>query len=194
MSEFVNRHVKNHICTHILYSHGNNDSYFKNAVDYLVDGVESGESVILIESERNLLILEALLAEKLTKEQMKKVNMVNNYEFYQSSGSYHPPVIFEQVNKTLNPYLENDISFRTWTNVEWGTLEDPSHIVDYFEKGVDQVVYEHELTLVCAYEAEKMPPGMQSVLEETHLHIMTDDDLIKSVLYKTAAPKIGAGK
>ncbi|RIW28921.1 hypothetical protein D3H55_20345 [Bacillus salacetis] len=184
MSKHVCKHVNSNTCTHILYCYKEIDSYMKNVMDYLVDGVESGESVLLIESERNLMVLEVLLKERLTDKQMQKVNRINNYEFYQSSGSYHPPAIYEQMNIALTPYFKNDIPFRTWTNVEWGTLENPSHIVDFFEEAVDHVVLEKDLTLVCAYDGRKMPEGLHETLALSHPHIMTDEDLVRSVMYK----------
>lgn len=183
MSEELNGFVKANPCAHILYCYDNIDSYIEKVLAFLLDGVESGETVILIESEKNLKLLFNRLKEKLTDNQLKQVHTISNFEFYLSSGSYHPPAIYEQLIKIYTPYFEGDAPFRTWTNVEWGALEDPAHIVDWFEKETDKVVNEQELTLVCAYEAEKMPADMQSILEKSHPYIMTDEDLIDSTLY-----------
>lgn len=39
----------------------------------------------------------------------------NNFDFYCSSGSYHPPAIEEYFNETVQPHVENKISFRSWS-------------------------------------------------------------------------------
>ncbi|WP_409250787.1 MEDS domain-containing protein [Bacillus sp. SCS-153A] len=194
VSEKVNHYAQNHACTHVLYCYENRESYLNNAVDYLVAGIENGESVILIESERNLLSLMEILKGKLTEQQFEKIHTISNFEFYLSHGSYHPPAIYEQLTKTVTPYFENDIPFRTWTNVEWGTLQEPKKIVDWFEREVDKVVHEHDMTLVCAYDAEKMPAELQTVLEMSHPHIMTDEDLLNSISYETGKAKIEIGE
>ncbi|MGR3765545.1 MEDS domain-containing protein [Rossellomorea sp. NS-SX7] len=182
--EEVNRLVKTNPCTHILYCYQNKEMYMKNVLAYLVDGIESGETVILIESEKNLKMLVDRLKEKLTDNQFKQVHAVSNFEFYLSSGSYHPPAIYEQLINIYTPYFEGNAPFRTWTNVEWGGLEDPAHIVDWFEQETDKIVNEQKMTLVCAYEADKMPVDMQSILEKSHPYIMTDEEeLIDSEMY-----------
>ncbi|OIU72761.1 MEDS domain-containing protein [Rossellomorea aquimaris] len=183
MEEEINGFVKSKPCAHILYCYHNKETYIKKVTAYLVDGVKSGETVILIESERNLKFLIDRLKEELTDNQFKRVHAISNYDFYLSSGSYHPPAIYEQLMKIYTPYFNGDAPFRTWTNVEWGALENPSHIVDWFEKETDKLVNEQQLTLVCAYEAEKMPADMQAILEQSHPLIMTDEDLIESTLY-----------
>jgi MEDS: MEthanogen/methylotroph, DcmR Sensory domain len=183
MEEELNGFVKTKPCTHILYCYHNIDMYIKKVTAYLVDGVKSGETVILIESEKNLIAMNERLKADLTDDQMKRVHIISNFDFYLSSGSYHPPAIYEQLMKIYTPYFNGDTPFRTWTNVEWGVLEDPAHIVDWFEKETDKLVNEQQLTLVCAYEAEKMPADMQAILEQSHPHIMTDEDLIESTLH-----------
>ncbi|WP_175990527.1 MEDS domain-containing protein [Bacillus sp. Marseille-Q1617] len=183
MEEEINGLLKTKPCTHILYCYHNMDMYIKKVTAYLVDGVNAGEMVILIESEKNLKTMAARLKVELTDDQLKQVHMISNFDFYLSSGSYHPPAIYEQLMKIYTPYFNGDAPFRTWTNVEWGELENPSHIVDWFEKETDKLVNEQQLNLVCAYDADKMPPDMQAILEQSHPHIMRDEDLIESTIY-----------
>lgn len=183
MSHIVNDFAVHNACTHVLYCYQNRESYISNTVNYLLEGIKTGDSVILIESERNLNILTPHLKTKLSESEFENIHTMSNFEFYLSSGSYHPPAIYENLIKSITPFLEENIPFRTWTNVEWGTQDDPAHIVDWFETETDKVVHEHNLTLVCAYEAERMPPDLQSILERTHPHIMYDENLTESLSY-----------
>lgn len=171
-------------CAHILYAYNDRELYLQNAIAYIIDGIEAGDSIVLIENEKNLRLLNKQLNKLLSSSQLEKIQVISNFDFYLSSGGYHPPSIFEYLTKTNTPYLENNISFRTWTNVEWGTLEGPSHIVEGFEKQTDKVVHEFGLTLVCAYEAERMPEDLKSALLKSHPHIMTDEDIHLSPQYQ----------
>ncbi|MCA1057221.1 MEDS domain-containing protein [Rossellomorea aquimaris] len=186
--EEVNRLLKTNPCTHILYCYQNKELYLKNVIAYLIDGIQSGETVILIESEKNLKMILDRLKKNLTESQLNQVHTISNFEFYLSSGSYHPPAIYEQLMKIYTPYFEGSAPYRTWTNVEWGRLEDPTHIVDWFEQDTDKMVNEQRLKLICAYESEKMPADMQSILERSHPYIMSDENLTESKLYAKIKP------
>ncbi|UXH43708.1 MEDS domain-containing protein [Rossellomorea vietnamensis] len=185
MEEKISNLLAGDKCTHVLYAYRDRERYLKNTLNYTLEGVEMGETVILIENERNMNVLLKQLKSQLTSEQLEKIQPISNFEFYQSSGSYHPPAIYEQLMKTITPYLENDISFRSWTNVEWGTLEDPTSIIEWFEIETDRAIHEHNLTIVCAYESSKMPDHLEEALKKSHGHIMSDDDIVISSVYRS---------
>ncbi|WP_064092810.1 MEDS domain-containing protein [Rossellomorea aquimaris] len=184
MKETFNHMLREKNCTHILYPYESQELYLMNVVAYVTDGIESGDSVVIIENERNLDLIFTQLNKQLSEEQLEKIEAVSNFEFYQSSGSYHPPAIFEELKKNIAPYLENDISFRTWTHVEWGSLENPTHIVEWFENETDIVMHKYNMDVVCAYDSEKMPADLKASLRNNHPHIMTDNDIIESNSYK----------
>lgn len=171
--------------THVLYAYKDRNKYLENAIAYILEGIETGDSVVLIENERNLNVLLKRLENQLTSSQLERIQVISNFDFYQSSGSYHPPAIYEQLTKTITPYLEKGLSFRSWTNVEWGTLENPSSIIEGFETETDRAIHEHNLTIVCAYDSEKMPDHLEEALKKSHGHIMTDDDIMISKVYSS---------
>ncbi|WP_179884756.1 MEDS domain-containing protein [Bacillus sp. AFS015802] len=183
MKEKVSHLLAGNESTHVLYSYRDRNRYLENALAYILQGIEAGDSIVLIENERNLNVLLKQLKGHLTDSQIEKLHVISNFDFYQSSGSYHPPAIYEQLTKTITPYLENDISFRSWTNVEWGSLEDPVSIIEWFETETDRVIHEYNLTIVCAYDSEKMPDRLEEGLKKNHGHIMSDDDILISKVY-----------
>ncbi|BCB05422.1 MEDS domain-containing protein [Bacillus sp. KH172YL63] len=183
MKEKITDLLTSRECTHVLYSYHDRNAYLNNAVAYIVQGIEAGESILLIENEKNLNELKKRLDGRLTDEESEKLHIVSNFEFYQSSGSYHPPAIYEQLTKSITPFLEEEIPFRSWTNVEWGTLDDPSPIIQWFEEETDRVLHEHKLTIVCAYNAALMPDHLEEALKKSHGHIMTDEDIVPSNVY-----------
>ncbi|MEY8734707.1 MEDS domain-containing protein [Peribacillus frigoritolerans] len=162
---------------HVLYSYNEMEDYIKQVLNYIQDGIIAGDYVILVENDRIYPIIHKELSTRLTKDQMELLHFVNNFDFYCSSGSYHPPAIEEYFNKTVQPYAENKISFRSWAHVEWATLEEPLHIIEEFERTVDKAVNLLSFPLICAYKGERMPEYLKTILLETHPYVLEDDDI-----------------
>ncbi len=174
---------------HVLYSYNEMENYIKQVLSYIQDGIMAGDYVILVENDRIYPIIHKELSTRLTKDQMKLLHFVNNFDFYCSSGSYHPPAIEEYFNKTVQPYVENKISFRSWAHVEWATLEEPLHIIEEFERTVDKAVNLLSFPLICAYKGERMPEYLKTILLETHPYVLEDDDITICEQYLSSSLK-----
>ncbi|MFE4036136.1 MULTISPECIES: MEDS domain-containing protein [unclassified Priestia] len=171
---------------HVLYSYNESESYIKQAVNYIQDGIFAGDCIVIIENDRLYPFIHNELKTLLTTDQMKMINRINNFDFYYSSGSYHPPAILDYFNKTVQPYLEKGISFRSWAHVEWSSMEDPLHLIEDFEKIVDSAVNQLSFPLICAYKSERMPKYLRNILMETHPYVLVEDDLILSEQYPSS--------
>ncbi|PUB18221.1 MEDS domain-containing protein [Paenisporosarcina sp. OV554] len=169
---------------HVLYSFNEMENYMKQVLSYIIDGVAAGDYVILIENDRVYPIIYKELSNRLAEDQMKFVHFVNSFDFYFSSGSYHPPAIADYFNKMVQPYSENKISFRSWAHVEWATMEEPLHLIEDFEKIVDEAVNQQSFPLICAYEGKRMPDYLKTILMETHPYVLMEDELIVSEQYQ----------
>lgn len=174
---------------HVLYSYTEMENYIKQVLSYIQDGIMAGDYVILVENDRIYPIIHKELSTRLTKDQMELLHFVNNFDFYCSSGSYHPPAIEEYFNKTVQPYVENKSSFRSWAHVDWATLEEPLHIIEEFERTVDKAVNLLSFPLVCAYKGERMPDYLKTILLETHPYVLQDDDIIVCEQYLASSLK-----
>ena len=130
-------------------------------------------------------MIEKELSARLTKEQMELIHYVNSLHFYWSTGSYHPPSIAEYFTNTIQPYVENKISFRAWAHVEWASMEEPLHLIEDLEKIVDEAISILAFPLVCAYEGNRMPEFLKKSLMKTHPYILLEDDLIVSEQYNS---------
>jgi hypothetical protein len=179
----INELLQNHKSAHLLYAFNGMDNYIRSAVNYILDGVSSGQSIILIENERYLPHLMKELKKHLNENEMAKIHQINNFDFYFSSGSYHPPAILNYIENMYKPFLDENITFRTWTHVEWSTIDGPLSIVEELEKVVDRLVADMGLIIMCAYEEEGMPEPLKFSLLRTHKFILTDDDVVFSDLY-----------
>lgn len=170
---------------HVLYSYDEIEQYIEKLEDFVQSGVSAGEYVILIENQRIYKTLHKKLITRLSEEQMKLVIWVNNFDFYFSSGSYHPPAIYNYFTETVQPLVEEKLLFRSWAHVEWATMEGPLHIIEDLERMVDEAVNELDFPLVCAYEGAKMPDYLRKILLETHPYILVEDQLIVSEAYQS---------
>lgn len=168
---------------HVLYSYEGTESYISQVVAYAKHGVEAGDYVILIDNPRLSPKINAELKIQLTNAQMEFIHFVKSFDFYYSSGSYHPPAIQAYFEKTVEPYLEKGATFRSWAHVEWATMEDPIHLVKDFEKIIDVAVKEFEFPLICAYANKSMPESIKTMLLETHPYVLVEEDVIVSDLY-----------
>lgn len=169
---------------HVLYAFSGMDNYIKQILDFIDDGIASGDHVLLIENERIMPVLKKELAAKYSVEQQEYIHYVNSLHFYWSSGSYHPPAIHEYFSKTVQPFVEHGLAFRSWAHVEWESVTEPLYLIEDFEKIVDQAVNEFSFPLICAYEKEKMPAHLTKSLMETHPYILHEDKFIVSDEYK----------
>lgn len=190
MKTEMNQLFKNQRSVHVLYSYNEIEKYIEQAVDYIEDGVIAGDYVIFIENEPLFRLIQKELKSRLTEDQMKFVHSVNNFDFYYSSGSYHPPAILEYFNEMVQPYIENAIPFRSWAHVEWATMKDPLHIIEDFERIVDEAVNSLSFPLICAYEGAKMPDHLIKILMETHPYILKDDKFSISAEYQATSDLI----
>jgi len=163
---------------HVLYKYNGMENYIKQILNYILDGIASGDYVILIENSRLYPIIQKELSSRLSKDQMEFIHYVNSLEFYWSSGSYHPPSIADYFSKTIQPYVENKITFRAWAHVEWATMEEPLHLIKDLEEIVDEAVNLLAFPLICAYEGNKMPEFLKTSLMETHPYVLLEDDFI----------------
>ncbi|NKE05745.1 MULTISPECIES: MEDS domain-containing protein [Mesobacillus] len=190
MKKEMNQLFKDQRSVHVLYSYNEVEKYIEQAVDFIEDGVIAGDYVIFIENEPLFRSIHKKLKSRLTEDQMKFVHSVNNFDFYYSSGSYHPPAILEYFNKTVRPYIENAIPFRSWAHVEWATMKDPLDIIEDFERIVDEAVNSLSFPLICAYEGAKMPDHLLRILMETHPYVLKDDKFTISAEYQATADLI----
>ena len=184
MNQLFGDQKNNQVHLHALYKYDGMENYIKQILSYIQDGIAAGDYVILIENARLYPIIHKELSTRLTKDQIEFIHYVNSLDFYWSSGSYHPPSIADYFSKTIQPYMENKISFRAWAHVEWATMEEPLHLIEDLEKIVDEAVNQLSFPLICAYERNKMPDYLKTSLMETHPFVLLEDEFIVSDQYQ----------
>ncbi|MFB1082677.1 MEDS domain-containing protein [Jeotgalibacillus sp. JSM ZJ347] len=166
---------------HVLYAYGAMQTYLQTVVSYILDSIQAKETIILIENERIYRQIKKELQPLLSKKDMEFIHFINSFDFYFSSGSYHPPAIAAYFEKTVQPYLENQEAFRSWAHVEWSSMEEPHHLIDDLEKIIDHAVNELQFPLICAYKKANMPIQLETMLIHTHPYKLIENPLLTSV-------------
>lgn len=162
---------------HVFYYVEDNDCYITNAVSYIKDGIEQGDQILFVENERSYpKILERLEA-LFTEEQLKNVHYINNFTFYWRNGNFHPPTILEYFSTLIDPFLEKEMSFRTWGHIEWRDDIEISKSIQEYEFVLERLVPEKNAISVCAYDAERLSNSLKQSLLNCHGLYMTDDSI-----------------
>lgn len=170
---------------HILYAYNGSTNYFRELYQYISDGIHAGDQLLLVENERVSTQVRQELAKRFSSKQLKQVHYVNSLHFYWSSGSYNPPAIQAYFTETVAPFVEKGQVFRSWAHVEWESVKEPLHLIEEFERMVDRAVNDLDFPLICAYELDKMPERLQTILLETHPYVLEDEMVNESQTYKT---------
>ncbi|OXS77532.1 MEDS domain-containing protein [Domibacillus enclensis] len=158
---------------HIAYCFASNDSYIHNVVEYIKEGIEKGEHVLLVENKKCLALIQAKLHAIFTDQQLQRLHAEDNFDFYFSNQTFDPGRILGQFHKSTELYVNQGV--RTWGHVEWGTADNAQH-VGVYEKRLSERLSCQPITAVCAYNEDRVLPDLKKVLHETHDYVMTDAD------------------
>ncbi|WP_227431880.1 MULTISPECIES: hypothetical protein [Bacillaceae] len=63
-------------------------------------------------------------------------------------------------------------------------MTEPLHLIKELEKIIDEAVMLLSFPLICAYDGEKMPDYLQTLLLETHPYGLLEDEFIISEQYQ----------
>ncbi len=96
-------------------------SYLDNLVSYIVSGIEQRGILLVIESERLIPLIFKRLEEILTEDQLTYIHTINNFDYYCSSGSFQPAIIFEHLSRHLDPFYKNNTIFSNMGSCRMGT-------------------------------------------------------------------------
>ncbi|MCM3708635.1 MULTISPECIES: MEDS domain-containing protein [Cytobacillus] len=159
---------------HILYHYDQLDCYIQNAVSYITTGIRCGGHVLLVENDRNYILINKELTNLLGKEELSRVHFMNNYDFYYSNGNFNPDTVFNFFIKHIQPYLDSSPLVFTWGQVEWGNVNEYIPLVEQYEKKLFKAVTEHGLISLCAYNNSSTPMELKNSLLRCHDVLITD--------------------
>ncbi|WP_409300499.1 MEDS domain-containing protein [Peribacillus sp. SCS-155] len=162
---------------HIFYSFDTTEKYIENALLFIEKGIQEGERVIFIENDRLFPLIQKKIPSTIRLNDSDKIHHINNYDFYYSSGDFHPKSINKYFAAVVSPYVEKNIPIRTWAHVEWGNHQEIARIIEEFETEAQVNVSAKKSISVCAYESDRITPEIKNSLMKSHGYYMTDNNI-----------------
>ncbi len=160
---------------HIFYLTEEKEAYINNILVFILDGIQSGDYIFIVENPRLTPIISQRLKPLATEEELKSVRFANNFEFYWSEGNFLPVSIIQYFKNTLQTATSKGQLFRTWGHVEWGSGQDMEQEILVYDKSASQFITDNKFIAVCAYDSPRVSEELQMQLRERHSYLMEDD-------------------
>lgn len=170
--------IRNSSGGHIFYLTKETKHYIDNIVVFILDGLENNEHVLVVENNRLTPLVRKRLQAVLTAEELAKVYFFDSYKLYWHKGNFLPSTIVEYFQESFDLSEMTCQHFRTWGHIEWNTRDGLEEQLLSYEKQVDQLITEHKLTAVCAYDATRVEQHLQDNLALYHDYLMKDEEIV----------------
>lgn len=167
--------------THILYFYKSLDAYIENAVAFITTGIDHGQQVIFIDNASNSKLIQDCLPETVDRDM---ICFIDSHEHYQIHRDFDPARILTRLRTVIGPYMKRGTAIRMWGQIHIEQYRFVPEELDHYECVADAAIGELGYTTVCAFDANRIPAHIQMTLLETHEHFMTDDQFVRSPLYK----------
>ncbi|WP_260511414.1 MEDS domain-containing protein [Priestia megaterium] len=130
---------------------------------------------MIIENMRKLPQIKANIDKEFSHQQKEAIRLVNNFDYYLANGDFHTKTILTHFQEDLSILKTKNTLIRTWAHVEWASEEPDVLLLEEFESTADNFVKEEGMISVCAYAAESLSSTLDTILQQLHQYIMTDD-------------------
>lgn len=170
--------------SHVLYLYEDLRHYIDSAAAYALTCLNQGHRILIIENDYCKKAIERKLAESWIDERLEHVHFVDNFDFYQKHGEFQGCLTRKHFESIMRPFLEEEISIRTWAHIQWKPQPHIEAKLEEFEVMADCSVKEQNLISVCAYDAKAISASLQTSLMRSHEYLMTDREFIVSGLYR----------
>ena len=168
---------------HIFYRYQDEEVYINKLITFIKGGIERKQHILIIENMRTISKIKSKMDSMFSDEQLQSIFLVNNFDYYLSSGDFNTKTILNYFQKDLSTIKKINASVRTWAQVEWASNEPDEELLKEFESSADDFVIEERMLSVCAYVSNRLSSSLNTVLEQSHKYIMTDDEFHLSSLY-----------
>ena len=168
---------------HIFYRFHDEGVYINKLITFIKVGIERKQHILIIENMRTILKIKSKIELMFSDEQLQSILMVNNFDYYLSSGDFNTKTILKYFKKDISTIKRYNSSIRTWARVEWASNEPDEELLKEFESSADDFVTEARMLSVCAYVSNRLSSSLKTALEQFHKYLMTDDEFHLSSLY-----------
>ncbi|MBM7620886.1 hypothetical protein JOC95_002741 [Bacillus tianshenii] len=169
---------------HVFYRYRDQQVYLNNLIAFISSGLKNNQHILIVESMKNIPKLKREMEKSFSKEQISTVRLVNNFDYYFAGGDFNTQTILDHFQKDITILKNLNPTFRTWAHVEWASDNPDATLLKEYESEADDFVTKENLISVCAYSQASLTPELNSVLEQVHNYVMTDDEFYASSLYR----------
>ncbi|RCW48002.1 MEDS domain-containing protein [Paenibacillus prosopidis] len=168
---------------HILYTYDQLDDYIANAVSFIITGVQQGQHIIFVDSKQRYERITERLRLIGFSDTLSNIKYVNSGDFYRVSDTFTSAKVIQNFINVVQPFLDNNMSIRTWGHVEWKGYPNFEEQVIAYESECDASVNQLGIVTVCAYSGQRLTASMNMRLMQSHQYVMTDKQFTLSSLY-----------
>lgn len=168
---------------HILYTYDQLDEYIGNAVSFIITGVQQGQHIIFVDSKQRYERITERLRLIGFGDAISSIKYMDSDDFYLISDTFTSAKVIKNFKDVVQPFLDNNMSIRTWGHVEWKSYPSLEEQVIAYEYECDASVHELGIITVCAYSGQRLTASMNMRLMQSHQYVMTDKQFTHSSLY-----------
>ena len=170
--------------THILYFYETMEAYLDNAISFMLTGFQQGQHIIYVDSRERYEIVKQRLRAQVSERELDLIRYVDYKEFYSLGKTFHFEHVYKNFMEATRPFIEKQIPIRAWGHVEWTDQNDILNQLQSYECLCEKAVNELGVLTVCAYSGDRVSVNLSSRLMRSHEYVMTDKELMHSVLYR----------
>ncbi|MCT2535755.1 ATP-binding protein [Aquibacillus koreensis] len=157
---------------HILYVYDDERKYVDNLFNYIVEGLENKEHIIVFESDVRV----TQMQDRIKKHAVAK-HLIDQVIFLKEDWLYeNQEQSYDLFTNLADQYIQNEIPLRTWGNVKVGH---PEKTLTY-ESDCNDYICKQQFFCVCAYNGREISATLLTKLLTVHEYFMTDDSLVPS--------------
>lgn len=168
--------------SHILYMFNDKEKYIQNAVDFIAEGLQNKDRILLVDDKQQYTsIIFQLVKLGYSEEEIGSITFHTMEDFYFGKENFNVGKSMKQLKEIFENSSKHGKRVRTWGHV----LVDQSSVSELrkYESEVDKIISGENVISVCAYHAMTIPAFYQNELLKVHEYVMIDDQLVKSNFY-----------
>ena len=171
---------------HILYTFTELDKYYKNAADYIADGLLKGEKILLVDKKEYFAKIQAqILSMGYSENHLDSIIFVDAQNFYLTSdNNFNAQLCLNNLVYFLKEILDKGQKVRTWGQVDLPDYNSNISQLREYESASDKFVENHQVISVCTYQSLRISSFIQNEMSKVHHYLMTDDEIALSPFYR----------
>ncbi|UTR09007.1 ATP-binding protein [Evansella sp. LMS18] len=145
-------------------------------MSFILDGLEKGELILLLETEYCYKkIMHTLQEAGADKAILNSIIFYENTKYYKKDNKINAEHASNNFKRLLGPVIEEGKAARIWGRLDWAEQDTPLTQLRIYECECDKVLEKEKYLTVCCYSGSATPANIYMDLLKTHPYFMTDE-------------------